>query len=80
MKKGLLSDKILLERLSTMTVEGDHPSPAITLSSIDDEESSSMDSCTGQVSCNRGTLEKSLSLDVPPHPVNLSQEAKRPPL
>lgn len=77
-KKGLVSEKVLLERLSDMSIEDDILNPGITLSSVEDDD----DDCPMEEGspkpAAKGTLTKSLSLAVPT--VNLEEEPKRPPL
>lgn len=78
-KKGLVSEKVLLERLSDMSIEDDLLNPGITLSSVedDDDDSSPMEEESPKPAA-KGTLTKSLSLAVPS--LNLEEEPKRPPL
>ncbi|KAG7171489.1 hypothetical protein Hamer_G018610 [Homarus americanus] len=77
-KKGLVSEKVLLERLSDMSIEDDLLNPGITLSSVeDDDDDSPMEEGSPQPA-TKGTLKKSLSLVVPS--LNLAEEPKRPPL
>lgn len=78
-KKGLVSEKVLLERLSDMSIEDDLLNPGITLSSVEDDDD---DDCPMEEGSpkpvKKGTLQKSLSLAVPS--LNLAEEPKRPPL
>lgn len=76
-KKGLVSEKVLLERLSDMSIEDDLLNPGITLSSVEDDDYSPMEEGSPKPS-KKGTLKKSLSLVVPS--LNLEEEPKRPPL
>ncbi|KAK3848760.1 hypothetical protein Pcinc_044461 [Petrolisthes cinctipes] len=92
-KKGLVSEKVLLERLSDMSIEDDLLNPGITLSSVEDdddgdnegglespmEEGSPEAPVTSTSNNKKGTLQKSLSLAVP-STLNLQEEPKRPPL
>lgn len=79
-KKGLVSEKVLLERLSDMSIEDSVLNPVITLSSVEDDESdpSPMEEGDSPRLRNKRTLKPSLSLDVPS--MKLDNEAKRPPL
>jgi hypothetical protein len=79
-RKGLVCEKVLLERLSDMSIEETVINPVITLSSVegDDCESSPMGGCDSPRLRSKGTLKPSLSLDVPS--LKLEDEAKRPPL
>lgn len=86
-KKGLVSEKVLLERLSDMSIEDDLLNPGITLSSVEDDddddegcvESPMEEGSPAPVTASaKGTLQKSLSLAVPT--LNLEEEPKRPPL
>lgn len=87
-KKGLVSEKVLLERLSDMSIEDDLLNPGITLSSVEDDDDDVDEGCVespmeegspSPVSASaKGTLQKSLSLAVPT--LNLEEEPKRPPL
>lgn len=76
-KKGLVSEKVLLERLSDMSIEDDLLNPVITLSSVEDDDDSPMEEGSPKPGM-KGTLKKSLSLAVPS--LNLAEEPKRPPL
>jgi len=72
-KKALVSEKVLLERLSSGSIE---EAPLITLSSFDaDGDAPSGGKQEGR---GKGSLKPSLSLDVPN--VKVAEEAKRPPL
>lgn len=79
-KKGLVNEKVLLERLSDMSIEDNILNPVITLSSVEDDDedgpSPMDDEQPGKTS--KGQLKTSLSLDVPS--VNVNNEAKRPPI
>lgn len=88
-KKGLVSDAVLVERLSDVSLEDNTSSPAITLSSVefdyDDVPSMNTDDKpeeTGEERranfSNKNPLKSSLSLDVPA--LNINEEAKRPPI
>jgi len=80
-KKGLVSEKVLLERLSDMSIEDSLLNPVITLSSVEgDDEVTPMDQGENEAPPMRmkGTLKPSLSLDVPN--LKIEDEAKRPPL
>lgn len=79
-KKGLVSEKVLLERLSDMSIEDSVLNPVITLSSVegDDGDTTPMDGCESPRLRSKGTLKPSLSLDVPT--LKIEDEAKRPPL
>lgn len=80
-KKGLVSEKVLLERLSDMSIEDSVMNPVITLSSVegdDDCDPSPMEECDSPRPRSKGTLKPSLSLDVPN--LKIENEAKRPPL
>ena len=78
-KKGLVNEKVLLERLSDMSIEDNILNPVITLSSVEDDGNdtpSPMEEEQGK--SLKGSLKVSLSLDVPS--VNVTNEAKRPPI
>ena len=77
-KKGLVSEKVLLERLSDMSIEDDLLNPGITLSSVEDDDDDSPMEEDSHKPAAKGTLTKSLSLAVPS--LNLQEEPKRPPL
>lgn len=78
-KKGLVSEKVLLERLSDMSIEDDLLNPGITLSSVEDDDDTESPMEEGSPKPHaKGTLQKSLSLAVPA--LNLDEEPKRPPL
>lgn len=77
-KKGLVSEKVLLERLSDMSIEDDLLNPGITLSSVEDDDDESPMEEGSPKPVVKGTLKKSLSLAVPS--LNLAEEPKRPPL
>lgn len=77
-KKGLVSEKVLLERLSDMSIEDDLLNPVITLSSVEDDDDCPMEEGSPNPAGMKGTLKKSLSLAVPS--LNLAEEPKRPPL
>lgn len=81
-KNGLMHEKILLERLSDMSIEDNIVNPVITLSSVDDEdlnmEHETEGSTRRKAFASMGTMKESLSLDVPT--LDIDHEAKRPPL
>ena len=77
-KKGLVNDKVLLERLSDMSIEDNILNPVITLSSVEDDDSDTPSPMEDDPKGSKGALKPSLSLDVPS--VNVSNEAKRPPI
>lgn len=83
-KKGLVNEKVLLERLSDMSIEDDALAPVIVLSSVEDhddaspmEEESEPTKTSGKKKGNI-KLQASLSLDVPC--LNVMDEPKRPPM
>lgn len=80
-KNGLHHEKILVERLSDMSIE-DLGNPVITLSSVEDEdlnmEHESEGSRRRKNFASKKPLKASLSLDVPT--LDIEEEAKRPPL
>jgi len=72
-KKGLVSEKVLLDRLSDGSIE---EAPVITLSSFETDGEAPSD---GKEELRvKGSLKPSLSLDVPS--MKVAEEAKRPPL
>ena len=81
-KKGLVSEKVLLERLSDMSIEESFLNPVITLSSVEgdnENDPSPMEECEDTPHIRtKGTLKPSLSLDVPS--LKIEDEAKRPPM
>lgn len=80
-KKALVSEKVLLERLSDLSNEDCVINPVITLSSVegdDESDPSPMEECDSPRMRPKGALKPSLSLDVPS--LKLDNEAKRPPL
>lgn len=82
-KRGLVSEKVLLQKLSDMSIEENVENPTITLSSVEDENDFAMEDEDAEETQRkdfpcRAPLKSSLSLDVPA--LSLEQEAKRPPL
>ncbi|CAL4089747.1 unnamed protein product, partial [Meganyctiphanes norvegica] len=83
-KKGLVNEKVLLERLSDMSIEDDALAPVIVLSSVEDiDDISPMESESAPCKTSgkkKGTMKQmnSLSLDVPCQ--NVMDEPKRPPM
>ena len=81
-KKGLVSEKVLLERLSDMSIEDAVENPVITLSSVegeDENDPSPMEECCDSPRLrSKGCLKPSISLDVPC--LKIENEAKRPPM
>ncbi|KAG0711397.1 hypothetical protein GWK47_020684 [Chionoecetes opilio] len=77
-KKGLVSEKVLLECLSDMSLEDDLLNPGITLSSVEDDDDPDTPMEESPKAPTKGTLTKSLSLVVPS--LNVGEEPRRPPL